>query len=80
MSELLKKIKDNYLDSRIDNEKLIKTLEVLNDNQLDVVIKRIKEVEDVLGKCNLRLVNLKSRDLAVFTDHTEDKGVTFFNI
>lgn len=77
MSELLQKITDNYIDDQWDNESLLATLNDLNDVQLQVVVRRIKEVEKKHGECKLRRVNLTFSYLSVTTDHPEDTGVTF---
>lgn len=77
MSELLQEITDNYIDDRWDNENLLTTLNDLDDVQLQVVIGRIKEVEEKHGECKLRRVNLTSSYLSVTTDHPEDTGVSF---
>lgn len=77
MSNLLQEIIDNYIDDRWDNETLLSTLNDLDDVQLQVVMGRIKEVEEKHGECKLRRVNLTSSYLSVTTDHPDDTGVTF---
>lgn len=77
MDSLLQKITEGYLDDSRDNGPLLNTLNGLSGAQLQVVMGRIKEVEQKHGECRLLRVNLTSSYLSVSTDHPDDSGVDF---